>query len=550
MPRRSLLVIWLGLLVVALGAVVYAWRGWRQEQTESVLAGVPTKPDLSRWPAEFGRRLQAEEAAIRSEHEPIAALGRLASLYFANNFPNEAGRAISVLREVDPKNARWAYFAADLRQRVGDQPGAESALREATAIDPGYAPAWLRLGDVLVERESFADAGPCYARALTLAPESVRARFSQILFDAYHSPHVDSRSALLALVGDHPDIKPLHELLALMDEAAGDHAGSVGQQRLAATSSRLLPRDDPWLDGLFVDCYDPDMLNVMTFEMVREGRYDDAVARIERAISLAPGTAPLREAFARVRLAQGRTEDALTVMHTGVKECPDDPALRESLAALLRREHRHDEAQTVIRDALTRWPQRAALHAELGRTLAAAGRTEPALAALRESIRLDPARADTHFALAAVLRDAGQRDDARAATRQALQLRPAYPEALELEAHLALDDGDIAGAETPITQLIALRPDDAGAQRLFATLQLQRGNILRKSGYLPGVEQTFLAGLKVCPDSLPLLRELGLLMREDGRTGDAQRMFARGLEAATAAGDQTQVVEFKKLLNR
>src|SRR5690349_6948909 len=120
MPRRHV-ILGIGLIVLTVLAASAAWRIWRQQQlTSALIAGAAPSPDITRWPAEFSRRLQAEEVAVRRGEQSVAALGRLASLYFANGFANEASQALATLRKVDPANARWPYLAADLPLRVAD----------------------------------------------------------------------------------------------------------------------------------------------------------------------------------------------------------------------------------------------------------------------------------------------------------------------------------------------------------------------------------------------------------------------------------------------
>jgi len=548
MPRRHVILA-LGLLAVTLVAVAFACRLWqRQQLTAAALAGVAPSPDVSRWPAEFARRLQADESAIRAGRQPTEALARLATLYFANGFATEAGRALATLRQLDPQDARWPYLVADLKLRAGDNAAAEVALREVTALAPGYAPAWLKLGDLLQERSAFAEAERCYTQAAAATPGEVRAAFALISFEAFHGKRGDPRQELLQLVAAHPGIKPLHDLLAQMNEAAGDAAGAATQRRLAAATPRYLPLDDPWIDELYMDCFDPNRLSLLSGKMEREGRYEAAVARLNRAIALAPAEPALRNSLAQVRIVANQPEEAVTVLRQAVVDCPDDPALRERLAMLLRTGKRHDEALAVARAAVARWPQNAAMHTALGQALREAGQFEPALATLRTALELDPTQAEAYYATGYCLFATKHRAEAKVALGKALEIRPDYAEALQLRAALAIEEGDVAAAEDPINRLMALRGGADDTRLLYAALHLIKGNLARDAGQPDEAARLYRAGLTVFPDFPHLLREAGLLARQQGHADEARRYFQQGITAAEAQGNAAQAAEFRQLL--
>jgi tetratricopeptide (TPR) repeat protein len=552
MSRRHVIV-GLGLLVLAIIAGTVAWRLWRHQQlTVAALAGVAPTPDLSRWPAEFSQRIQTEESAIRSGHQPVEALGRLAELYFVNGFSTEAGQALGVLRQLDSATSPWPYLQADLRLRVGDNPGAAEGLRDAT-MNPAshYAPAWIKLGDVHTALSQFAKAELCYAAAVDWAPDGdVRAAFAQISFQSFHGKRGDPRKELQQLVTAHPGIKPLHELLARMNEAAGDAAGAATQRRLANASNRYLPLDDPWIDDLYVSCFDPNRLTLLAGKMEREGRYEAAIARLNRAIALAPTESALRNFLARVYIVANQPAQAVTVLRQAAADCPDDPVVREQLAMLLRTGKRHEEALAVVREALVRWPQDAALHAALGQALREAGKMPEALNASLTALQLDAGQPEACYTAAYCLFAAGRRDEAKTYLAKALEIRPDYREALLLRAGMAIEEGDVAAAEVPINRLMALRGDEGDVRLLFAALHLIKGKMARDGGNPAEAARFFRTGLEVFPEFIPLLREAGLLARSQGRGEEASQLFERGLRAAAAQGNPAQAAEFRKLLGR
>lgn len=550
MSRRPL-ILGLGLLVLTIVVGGAAWRLWRQQQlSAATLAGVAPGPDVSRWPVEFYRRLQVEEAAVRVGQKPTDALGRLAVLYFVNGFAAEASQALATLRQLDPKNARWPYLQADLRLRVADQPGAAAALREVTTLDPAYAPAWIKLGDVLVEQSAYADAERCYTQAVAVTPGDVRAGFALVSFEAFHGKRGDPRKELQQLVAAHPGIRPMHELLARMNEAAGDTAGAGQQRQLAAAAKHYMPLDDPWLDELYVSCFDPNRLSLLAGKMEREGRYEAAVARLNRAIELAPAEPALRKSLAEVRIRANQPEEAVTVLRQAIIDCPNDPALHERLAMLLRTGKRRTEAVEVARAAVARWPQNAAMHTALGQALRSAGIADQALEVLLTAIRLDPTQAEAWYEAGYCLYVRNRRAEAKTYLAKALEIRPDYVEVLMLQAGIAIQEGDIPAAEGPTNRLMSLRGAQGDVRVLFAALNLIKGNMARDAGRPDEAAGLYRLGLTVFPEFPPLLREAGLLAQSQGRSAEARQLFEQGLKAAEADDDRAQAAEYRKLLGR
>ena len=154
--RRQHVIIVAALVGVIAACALLAVHLWRQQQRAAVaVAGVAPIPDLKRWPSEFRERVAEASQDVGHARAPLGALVTLADLYCANGFTREAEQALGALRRLDPSNARWPYLMADARLRGGDQEGAEPDLRAAVKLDAGYAPAWIRLGELLAGRGAF-----------------------------------------------------------------------------------------------------------------------------------------------------------------------------------------------------------------------------------------------------------------------------------------------------------------------------------------------------------------------------------------------------------
>ena len=78
-------------------------------------------------------------------------------------------RAYRRAQELEPEQHRWPYYLGDVLSIVGtDLEGAEKQFRRAMALYPDYAPAHMRLGNVLVARDRGAAAAVELEHALAL----------------------------------------------------------------------------------------------------------------------------------------------------------------------------------------------------------------------------------------------------------------------------------------------------------------------------------------------------------------------------------------------
>ncbi|MFO1449301.1 MAG: tetratricopeptide repeat protein [Opitutaceae bacterium] len=565
------------LLLLAAG-----WVAWQQRRTTERVAAIPEPPNLSRWPARFVEAVNQATDEARTARNPLEAMVRLEALYHANGFEAQAERVVGWLEKHQPRVARWAYLAADLRIRQSDQDGYERKLRRALELESTYMPGWIRLGDLRVERKQFAEAESCYDRAQALAPGDARTEFAVISFQAWHGKRGDPRASLRQLCGRFPGIVQLHELLSEMETAAGDPAAARREKLRAAAGTRYLDTTDPWLDVLGLACHDPTRLGLLAYKLQREARWVDAEALLTHAVGVAPTDAGLRVNLAQVHEQAGRPAQALQVLEQAARDIQTDVVLPVQWARRLSLEHRTDEALAVLRGALVRWPADPALHLALGYTLRDANRHAEALPAFAEAARLDPAQVEPLYYQGYSLLALGKREEAKRQVERALVLRPDYPEALTLRASLAIEAGEIATAEPLIKRLYELRPDDPEARVLFATLHLLLGLAQEEAGAPDQAERLYRVGLTAETDFAPLLRQAGrlawsrkrwseavaylakyqirepadleallwygLALRGMGQAEPSRALLTQGRSRAEAAGDRSLATQFARAL--
>ena len=587
MQRRNL-IICAGLIAIIGSGVWSARLIWqRQERTAIAIAGVATVPDLSRWPTELKQKISLASSAVTASSSPLEPLAKLATLYCANGYGAQAESALAALRQLDPKNARWPYLLADLRLRTGDATGAEAALQATVEHDASYAPAWLRLGELLAKRGALDRARDCYAQAFAVTPGMVRAEYGLIYFEAMHGGGDATRRKLEQLARTHPEIKDVHELLAGVLEAAKDSVGAARERRLATTNELVIGTEDPWLDEVTEDCFDSNRLMLRAVAMRREGRYAEAEKLLLKVVQLAtPDPAnPLGwELLSDLYVKMGKPAEARATLEKALTQFPDDPQMPLLLTRQLCTARQAEAAIPVIQRAVQRWPGRGDLQAALGLALQGTGNFAAAVPTLQQAIRLDPTLTEAQYTLGTCLLELGQRDAARAELEKTVTMRPDYPEALFALSAIELEAGDFNAAEPHVFKVYALDPDEPNAQQLVAAWHLLKGLNSVQSGNLDDADSHYRAGLAVAPEYALLLREtgslaakrgrwteavkadehflrvkptdlaghlsLGLALQKSGQAAEATAAFQRGLTLAQQAGDQARIDEFTARLNR
>ncbi len=192
-----------------------------------------------------------------------------------------------------------------------------------------------------------------------------------------------------------------------------DEAGALYEQVLAAHPENV------------------DALHLSGLVAVARGRAGAGLARVCRALELAPGLADAWRNLGLALRSLGEREGAVAALRAAAERDPEDPDLQRLLGTALREAGRADEGRAVLEAAAARMPGDADLLLALASALEHAGRRGEAIRHLREVAFLRPDQADSHLLLGQMLRAEGMVDDAIASLRAARGLDP-------WRAHIAL----------------------------------------------------------------------------------------------------------------
>lgn len=468
----------LGILVAALaGAAVAGLALWRGQQRAAALRdGVPERPALSGWPAELGQRIDASMAGLRAGEEPVRALGELGLLYHANGFYAEASTCYHALLQVDPDNPRWPHAFASILAGYGKLEEAAGLWRETVDLAPGYMPARLRLGDVLLKANRLDEAAKVYQEALRLDPRQPYAHLGLGRVHVARGQWQEAREPL-EQAASLSDQRLAYDLLPTVYERLGEHARALAMRGRSKAAGSYADTPDPWLDEMMLACYDTYRLAVAGGAAKHGGNRRVALQLLERARSLSPESAPVHFQLGLMYLETKEYTKARPHLEQCTRLAPDMADGWIHLSILLATVGDRAASERVLADGLARCPSSPGLHLERGHRLAAAKRHDEAIAAYRESFRLRPDEAAPLLSIATILFDQGRDAEAVAELRRALEAEPFFPPALSILAFHAITVGNRTEALEWLEQIeLQPRVTRSDRERLTAAFREKFGS--------------------------------------------------------------------------
>jgi tetratricopeptide (TPR) repeat protein len=466
----SLTPLLLSLLLVACGSP--GPPSGSSEPGEIAEVAVP-EPDMTDMEPEVAQRLREARREVVAHPDSAEAWGRFGRVAHAHELWDEAQIAYRRAWDLDPSDERWPYFLGDVLSVVGtDLEAATEAFERTLDLRPGYAPAHMRLGRVLVARGLPERAAEQFERALELAPDLQPARvgLAQIrlsqgelaraeeLLDevlAEEPRHAQALSTLGQVymrqgrrkeareVAERARDAALYNLFAdpLMEQVVREEASSVllwerakaffdnGDYEQAVRGLEQVVQRRPT---------NPDVHHQLAIAYGNLGRFDLSRRHLERVIALDGDRVEPRIQLALLHLEQGRPAAAIPLLRRVLELAPED---RDAGWLLGRAQVQTDDpegalatfeaAAEVAEDAGRPVPSWA--HNEWGNALARTGRPQQALDHFRAALRADPDNAQALFYAGLVHEGLGGIDEAVELYCRSMAAEPNPPAAGRLQ---------------------------------------------------------------------------------------------------------------------
>jgi tetratricopeptide (TPR) repeat protein len=311
-------------------------------------------------------------------------------------------------------------------------------------------------------------------------------------------------------------------------------ADAVEALKDAARSVRLGPANyERALDKLKgAQQIDPNMWEAFFDEgwlLVKLRRPAEAIAPLERALTIVPTSAEAVELYAEACALAGRAGDSIRALRTYLERSGPQAkeSLRVALGAALRRSGKLDDAVEALRQALRQAPRSAAALNQLGLVYHQKGNLELAELVLKRALDIDEkskAAAETWNNLGLVSLARRRDQEAFAHFEQATKLDPSLTVARRNKAVVFLDCGDYGRAAEELKAITKADAADLDAWVALGVAERGRGN-------LEQAVRAYEHALDLDPRAPDALFDLGVLhmdfKKSDGKARDNLDAFLK-----------------------
>ncbi len=520
---------WLVFSISAALATGGAYWVWSEQTPQLREPFVLPRSSLSGLPQGLSERVKSLENQIREGHDLIQNLSRLGGLAHASGLPDIATACWTQLASIEPTNAHWPYYLADLARARRDDATELAALQTSQDLDPQYAPIPLHLANLHFRQGNLAAARHAFERRLKLKPNDPHARLGLARI-AQREGKPEERFALLQeIVKVAPEFPSAHNLLAAELTARGDVEGARKHRWLGHSAGRWTNPADPWLDQLDQSCFAPNRLYVLTTRDYQLNRPTDALKWMQRAAELRPGNFAHLEFVGDLYIKLGDPQKAIKAMNRALALEDGQPptlTLFINLAEAYRQLGQHELAINVIQDGLKYHPEAVELHNSLGVSLSMLGDKLAAMNAFQRAIELQPFNPDANFNLGYTLLEQGEETAGIEAIRRSLVQQPTFGKALTFLGQYELSSGDMVAAKNLLERLYDAYWGIPDARRLWAEWHFKAG-ALASSTDENEAESLYRAGLRIDDSLSDLHLGLGALLVSQNRTTEAIEALKR-----------------------
>lgn len=418
--------LWMGVPTLTL-----AGRSLLERQGASLLAAAGLRDFITGDEAEFVARAQALArdvaalATLRSGlRHRLADSPLFEATRFARGFEKalwemwrhwEAGNAAALAPpeavHALPAEALRSLGAEHLQQGRLDE--AEAAYREALELEPDFAEAHFKLGNILFAMDRLDAAEACYRRAVELDPDYVKALYNL--------------GNTLRQTGRLDEAEHCYRRVAAIDPHYTNAHNNLGV--LLMDQGRHAEAEDVYRQLLSVAPDDAVALGNLGLCQLAQGRLAEAEASLRQALALQPANPEARNNLGVALKQQGRMTEAEAEYRAVLDARPDHAEAHNNLGAVLKAQGRLAEAEDACLAAIEQAPDYVDALNNLGAILKELGRLGEAEHACLCALEADPGCAEAHNNLGTILSDQCRRTEATESFRKALRCRPDYPEA-------------------------------------------------------------------------------------------------------------------------
>ncbi|PLX89865.1 MAG: hypothetical protein C0619_10390 [Desulfuromonas sp.] len=254
--------------------------------------------------------------------------------------------------------------------------------------------------------------------------------------------------------------------------------------------------------------------------LVAEGRWEEALTALERAVALDAGSRYLRMSLAKAYLHTKQQDRAIQILRDLLLQFPDFSDGHELLADLLLHYEKPSKAVTHYRQALATKEQSTPLRLKLGMALARSGELAEAISVVSAILQDQPESLSAMLSLSRYYREDRQFSQAVNVYRQILAMKPGQEQVL-------LELADLLQQLNRIDEALELYLDGLEQQPGSIAMRERLARLLVQEKRYPEALQQLQELNDRYPDRPEVLSRIGLLQLEMKRWAEAELMFRK-----------------------
>ena len=452
------------------------------------------------------------------DHPTAGAYNTLGVLYAQGDQVSCAISAFEASIRVQDPNWEAHYNLGIALVRQGDQARAKRELRTAIQQKPDSLSSRFALAAVLQDQnppEAEEQLRIILKQDPKFAPATLK--LSQILIKSGRAQQA------IGSLEDGLNQSPAAEDVASLQANLGMAYAANGQfEKGLQTLNNLIAAQPNFADAHL-------QLGVLFARRQHTGDQEQAAREFREALRLDPGSDVARLALGQTLLAWQNFADGLPVLLEYTSHQTKDAQGFYALGVAYKGTNQPQQAIQALKRSVDLNPREPAVRLALGKLLAETGQIDAAIRHMQAAERFDPGNPEIHTQLVLLLEKAGRKEQARVEKNKlaALQSRTNKDKEIEKlneEANQLLASGNAKAAAEKYQRAIQLNPNDA---KLHYNLSLA----FDRSGEIVAEKKELLKAIELEPRFSVAQNQLGLLALNASQQADAEVRFKKALEA-------------------
>lgn len=437
----------------------------------------PKLPDTRTMSPPLRSLLVSADKDARRHVDSAAAVGKLAMVYHANDYFEQAGAAYRIAARLAPQDPQWVYCQALLREEQGNEKEQFDLLQQTVALQPGYVPALLKLADGFFKQDQPAEAARYYDLAAKAADKdsALHASFGLARVAARRGEWSKVIEYATPLSRTYPTVRPPYQLLQSAYEALGqpDKAAVQREAILSGTLTDLPPLKDPVEDRLADLSYSSTRLLKVAGLLSRFGYPDRAVQVARRAVEASPNDPDIHDFIARTLLAAypGKPDqiaEALSQLAQCLRLKPDDPVPLWRFSNDFFANPKPPDAVQRVASMMRPYAGRADAHFYLGLAADAQGDSQEAANQYLAGLKENPNDSNLYYKLGILLEKARKLDQAVAYLQRSVETDPSNTVARFNLGVVLMQQSNYSRGLKELAEVLRVHPHDAATHFVIA----------------------------------------------------------------------------------